>query len=247
MLNKTTLEELSKQLQLAAETNAGFEANRTLDEEDAYVIQKLVAASTDGKPKVWKTGFLSTGAVFCAPIAASQCKFGPANFSAQNFPATYVEGELAFRLNRVFEAGRSYSDDDILQSINAVSVAIEVLDSRIKNWMEAGEFWHLADRQLNGALALGGEVLDCKGVDYATQAVQLYVNGELVVDDVGSHPQRDPTTLLAGFVRQLTSRGYTFLPGSWVTTGTWTGLSAVKPGDEVLCIFQGLGQASLRL
>ena len=225
----------------------GYEADCTIDEDDAYAIQSLVAASMGREPKVWKTGQLSSGAVFCAPIAANKCQFGPANFSARNFAATYVEGELAFRLNRAFEAGKTYSDEEVLQAVDAVAVTIEVLDSRIKNWMEAGELWHLADQQMNGALALGSEVLDWQAIDCATQAVQLYVNGELVVDDAGSHPQLDPRTLLGGFVRQLTSRGYKLLPGSWVTTGTWTGISAAKPGDEVQCVFTGVGQASLTL
>lgn len=247
MIDKTKIEKLGQQLRLATETKVAFEADCTINEDEAYAIQSLVAASMDREPKVWKTGQLSSGAVFCAPIAANKCQFGPANFSAQNFAETYVEGELAFRLNRAFEADKTYSDEEVLQAVDAVAVTIEVLDSRLKNWMEAGEFWHLADQLLNGALALGDEVLDWQAIDCATQAVQLSINGELVVNDAGSHPQLDPRTLLGGFVRQLTSRGYTLLPGSWVTTGTWTGLSAVKTGDEVQCVFPGVGQVSLTL
>jgi 2-keto-4-pentenoate hydratase/2-oxohepta-3-ene-1,7-dioic acid hydratase (catechol pathway) len=35
--------------------------------------------------------------------------------------------------------------------------------------------------------------------------------------------------------------------GDIVTTGTWTGLTAVRPVEEMAAVFPGIGEARLRL
>ncbi|OUR74201.1 hypothetical protein A9Q77_04870 [Marinomonas sp. 42_23_T18] len=226
--------------------------------EEAYQIQFLnnQVLELSDKTRYWKTGILSNGQVFCAPINNALCQTSPANFCHRTFHALHVEAELAFRINRPFLAKDSQvtspSDDQILATIDNVCVSIEVLDSRLRDWQSADEMKHLADNQMNGALVLGqGIRFDAMQkepmINFMEQEVALYINNELVVLDKGSHPQKDPSSLLCDFIREANLRGYDILEDSWVTTGTWSGYPQAKIGDKVKAIFKHLGEAELTL
>jgi len=238
-------ENISQQLLQAHQSGTPVRLDCELSVQETYTVQSLVGSELDPKPMNWKTGLLSDGSVFCAPIAASHCQSSPADFSRRVFNALHVEAELAYRFHSGFDANKTHKEEDVFAAIDRVAVAIEVLDSRLENWQEAGELLHLADNQMNGGLVIGSGIENWQGIEPGTQAIRLLINDKLVVADSGSHPQLDPTSLLAHFVNQACQLGYTLPPGTWVTTGTWSDYPRAEPGDRVQVEFPGIGEASL--
>lgn len=217
-----------------------------LTEENAYQLQQAIYQQ-NGPSRYWKTGLLSDGSVFTAPIAEQISQHSPGQFDGNQFNALHVEAELAYRFNRSFSAGQQYSEQEVFAALDQVAVSIEVLDSRLSDWLNANELYHLADNQMNGALVIGSGHGEWQSIDMASQRVELYINDERVFADQGSHPQQDPTVLLAGFVNQCSLRGYDLAEGSWLTTGTWSGYPTAQSGDRVRAIFPGVGEAQLQL
>lgn len=249
---------LSQQLLAAYHQQKPVNLSDELDIDSAYQVQHLnnQLLEAPDKTRYWKTGQLSDGKVFCAPISNNLCKFSPANFSDHKFNALHVEAELAFHINKSFLAkghqDSQASDEKILAAIDKVCVAIEILDSRLENWQTANEYLHLADNQMNGALVLGSEIPFDKRenkaqINFIEQTMSLYINDELIVEDKGSHPQQDPTSLLCDFVREANLRGYDIIENSWVTTGTWSGYPKADKGDKVTVAFHNLGDVTLQL
>ena len=218
----------------------------SLTEAQAYQIQQTVYKQQGGTP-YWKTGVLSDGSVFSAPVSAQNTQFSPARLNGAQFNALHVEAELAFQFNQAFMAGKEYSETEVMAAIEQVCVCIEILDSRLSHWETADEYWHLADNQMNGGMVLGTGIRDWQGINMTQQSFELFINDQIVASDQGSHPQQDPTQLLHDFVNRSTQQGYSLEAGSWVTTGTWSGYPTANPGDIVRVHFSNIGEALLVL
>jgi len=241
------IKQLAAELTTACNLRAVINTDLSLSVDQAYAVQQQKMQYLDPNPKHWKIGLMNDGEVFIAPIASQDSQQSPADYSDRQFNALHVEAELAYRLNTDFLPGQSYSEQQVFAGIDAIAVSIEILDSRLQNWLTASETLHLADNQMNGALAIGDAIKDWQSIDYARQKVQLFINRQLIVEDSGSHPQQDPTSLLCAGVNQGTKRGYTLTAGSWITSGTWSGYPRAKAGDYISVSFSGLGEASLQL
>ncbi|KJZ10326.1 hypothetical protein TW85_20315 [Marinomonas sp. S3726] len=221
--------------------------------EQAYQVQQMTIEKLDATPKFWKTGLLSNQRSFCAPIANKLYQQSPADFSNNTFNALHVEAELAFRINQDFlakpEQASNVTEESVLNSLDQMCVAIEVLDSRLLDWQTAAENLHLADNQMNGALILGtGVPFDAHNpINFSQQGFVLSINDKEVVLDKGSHPQEDPISLVYGFIKEANLRGYDILKGSWLTTGTWSGYPSANAGDRVKVSFSDIGEAELIL
>ena len=79
------------------------------------------------------------------------------------------------------------------------------------------------------------------------QSVELTVNGKSVVSRTGSHPSGNPFALAEWAAAHCVARGMPLAAGDIVTTGTWTGLTPVAPGDDVVARFAGIGESTLRM
>jgi len=241
------IKKLAAELTTAYNLRTVINTDLSLSVDQAYAVQQQKMQYLEPNPRHWKIGLMNDGEAFIAPIASQDSQRSPANFSERKFNALHVEAELAYRINRDFLPGQSYSEQQVLAGIDALAVSVEILDSRLHNWQEASETQHLADNQMNGAVVIGEVLKDWQNIDYARQKVQLFINRQLIVEDSGSHPQQDPRSLLCAGVNQGTKRGYKLAAGSWIISGTWSGYPRAKAGDYVSVNFLGLGEASLQL
>ncbi|MGH8705711.1 MAG: fumarylacetoacetate hydrolase family protein, partial [Burkholderiales bacterium] len=144
-----------------------------------------------------------------------------------------VEAEIAFRL------GADLQPEEAL-------VLIELCETRLADWAKAPLLWKLADFQSNAALIVGSGTRAWREIDFAAQRVELWVNGVIKAQAVGAHPAKDPSLLLPWMLGHCAGRGG-LRAGDIVATGSWVGIVKVKPGDDVVARFPGIGEASLRL
>ena len=214
---------------------------------EAYLIQDAVFAvrHPGRRASAWKAGAAGPGSEPTgAPIG--EVRASPASFGADAFHMIGIEAEVAFRLGRDLPA-REYSTADLVEAVSEALVTIEVCDTRLANWKAASPLWKLADFQLNGALVTGSGTRDWQAIDFGKQRAELWVNGRKIAERAGSHPLGSPFNVLPWAVAHCADRVGGLRKGDLVTTGSWTGMEFVAPGDAVLARFPGIGEAGVRI
>ncbi|MDX1605629.1 MAG: fumarylacetoacetate hydrolase family protein [Candidatus Competibacterales bacterium] len=214
----------------------------------AYTIQDAVAARLwPGAITAWKTGAKAPDAEpIAAPILQPLIFHGDTELPGSDFQHRGIEGELAYRLGQDLPLKEApYSKHDLREAISAIHPAIEIVDSRLSDWEQAGPLWKLADNQINGALVVGPAVSDWRAVKPTKQPVELHVDGESVVSATGGNPAGDPIRLLVWMANHCAARGYSLSAGTLITTGSCTGLRFVGPDSTAKVIFAGLGTVTV--
>jgi 2-keto-4-pentenoate hydratase len=218
-------------------------------EAEAYALQdKVFATRFPGqRVRAWKAG---AGRPDAQPVGApiGAVTPSPAVLPSGDFHMFGVEAEIAFRIGRdLTTRANAWTEDELGDSIGEVLVAIELCDTRLADWKSAPPLWRLADFQLNGALVVGSGTRDWRELDFAMQRAELHVNGALKVAKTGSHPMGSPMRVLPWAVEHCARRTGGLKAGDLVTTGSWTGMEFVAPGDALRAVFPGIGEASLKI
>ena len=201
-------------------------------------------------PRYWKSGgpARDAAALNHAPLPEPgvQTDVATAQAPAQVFSLRGVEGEIALRLGQdvTAEQAAALTPETARTLIDAYAVAIEFVDSRWREGMQAPALTLLADGLCHGGLALGPwqDFAPLRTHDWSQQSCSLQVNDGAVQSFTGSHSLQDPTWLLAAWLQHVTAQYGTVTAGTVVTTGTWTGCPEVQAGDLVSVRFDGLGE-----
>jgi len=229
--------------------SSAIEAPASADE--TYRVQNAVlhALAPGERVDAWKVSPPNPAyGITASPIPPQCLHAGMASLPAAPSGLLGVEVEIAFRFGRdLAERDAPYGDDEVYEALDAAVVAIELCATRLADWKDAAPLWRLADFQSNAALVVGSGVEAWRDIDFPGQTVQLWINGALRTEAQGSHPARDPSTLVPWLARHAIARRGALARGDVVTTGSWTGLTAVAAGDRVEARFPGVGQAVLNL
>ena len=213
---------------------------------EAYWVQEVVLRGIDPRrPKSWKVSPPRDGTEsFGSPTPLRAVQVSPARFPGAN-RILGVEAEVAFRFGSTPKArGKRV---DVENAIDEAFVLIELCESRFLNWHEVPSLTRIADLQSHGGFSLGTGTHDWRSLDFSRQQVELLVNGKSVAEDKGSHPTGDPLALVAWAAAHCHSRGMPLVSGDIVTTGTWTGMTPIAAGDQVIARFEGIGEAGLAM
>lgn len=218
-------------------------------EQEAYEIQDRVFAVRFPGQRVsaWKAGGAKPGAeMSAAPIGSVLAS--PAEVSGKSFHMFGIEAEVAFRIQGDLRAKPGgWSTEEVSEAIGEVLVTLEICDTRLADWKAAPPLSRLADFQLNGALVTGSGIRDWRKVDFGAQQVELWVNGHRKSVVTGSHPLGDPLSVMPWIAGHCARRTGGLKRGDLVTTGSWTGMEFLSPGDSVLVRFPGIGEAGLKI
>jgi len=153
-----------------------------------------------------------------------------------------VEPEIAFVLARPLE-GDAVTPQDVLNATAYVCPALEIIDSRIRNW-QIRLLDTVADNASSGGLVLGApRTLGLVG-DLAALGVTLEKNGQVVQTGTGSAVLGHPAIAVAWLARTLTRLGERLDAGHIVLSGSATAAVTVTPGDLVRTTIEGLGSVS---
>ena len=222
------------------------------DFEQAYRIQALVLqrceAGSDASPHCWKSGGASRQTELThALLPSAGIWVSPAQAGGWPFRIRGVEAEIALRLGRTVDAtlAAQLSEHDSAQLIDAMTVSIEMVDSRWRQGVEVSPAHKLADHQLHGALILGAWQ-PYQARDWSRQSGEVRIGSQRIAFS-GSHPLQDPAWLLPCWLRHATQHNRVLPAGTVVTTGSWCGMPLAQPGDEVTVVFQGLEPVCIQL
>lgn len=215
---------------------------------EAYLVQDRVFAARypKGRAIAWKAGTSGPQAETTgAPIG--DVRPSPAAFAANAFHMIGIEAEVAYRFKRDLPGAATISEAELADAVGEVLVTIEICDTRMADWKGASPLWKLADFQLNGALVTGSGTSAWRDIDFLRQSAELWVDGEKKVERTGVHPLGDPFKVLPWAVAHCAQRVGGLKAGDLVTTGSWTGMEFVNPGQTVVARFPGIGEASVRI
>jgi len=248
MIDKKRIRGLSELLLEAHYAGTAIQLDPALfleDANEAYWVQEVVLRGLDSRrPISWKVSPPREGVSFGSPTPFKTLQVSPAVFPGAN-RLLGVEAEVAFRFGRAPQHDGERAE--IEDAIDEAFVLIELCESRFMNWDEVPVLTRVADFQSHGGFALGSGTRDWRGIDFSRQAVELLVNGKQVAANQGSHPSGDPLALAVWAVAHCHGRGMPIAAGDIVTAGTWTGMTKIDWGDEVIARFPGIGESTLAM
>ncbi len=241
--------ELRQQGRTVSELPEGL---RPASSEDAYAIQDALHRAGG-----WEIGALKVG---CTSEAAQQA-LGIGEPIAGRIPAATIspsgaevpvarfhhppllECEVAFRLGVDVE---SAPVEPVGHLVDAVAGAIEVVDTRFDPQFGASGWSTVADNSAAAALVLG-EPVDPSEVAPTEVSVILHAAGTELARGRGDAVLGDPYRSLAWVLSHEVGRGRHVPAGTWVITGTCSGLTDCPVGQAVTARFDQLGDVTLVL
>jgi 2-keto-4-pentenoate hydratase len=133
----------------------------------------------------------------------------------------------------------------VLAATRAVAPAIEVLDSRFRDYRFSLPDV-VADNASSGRFVLGGGFVDPADLDLATLGCVLELNGEVVATAAGGAVLGHPARAVAWLARTLAVRGRGLRAGQVVLSGGLTSAVPLGPGDLLTATFARLGDVEVR-
>jgi 2-keto-4-pentenoate hydratase len=220
------------------------DAARPQSEADSYAIQDAVIRRLGERVGGWKVGFSPEGGIFCAPIYASKVHASPASLPATGFHLLGIECEIGFRVNQALAARvQPYSREEVLAA-SSLHPTIEVVDSRYQDFRSLDRLQVLADNFSNGGLVYGAAATGWQGMDLVHPPIAVTADGKNFADCTGLRAG-DPIGLLVDLVNHVANRRGGVSAGTFVTTGTHTGMVFTEPGTRIRADYGPLGQVEV--
>ena len=164
----------------------------------AYAVQDLLIRSL-GPIGGWKVGAKGPDhEPTCAPLPAAGILATPATLPDGAWRARGIETELALRIDADLpERDVPYTLDEVAAAIGAVLPAIEVVETRLREFPKAAPLAMLADLGAHGALVTGAAMPFRPGL-LATRelAAQQWFDDKQVADSVGALPTLESLSML---------------------------------------------------
>lgn len=151
-----------------------------------------------------------------------------------------VEGEIAFILKKDL-VGPGVSVLDVLKSTEAILPALEIVDSRIKDW-KITLADTIADNASSGLYVLGEKIKKVTEIDIKQIGMALYKNGELQNTGVGAAALGNPAKCVAWLANKLAEYNIHLKAGEIILSGALSAAIDAKPGDEFIAKFSQLGE-----
>lgn len=217
---------------------------RPRDVPEAHAIQDALVAALGERVAGWKVGARQDGKVVRGAIVASRVIASGGSIASSQVPLRGVEAEIAFRFERDLPAReRAYDYEEVASAVVALP-AIEIVDSRYRDYQHAPFLERVADFVSNGAFVHGAPQSHWREFDLANLDARLEFDGALVVRRTGGHPAGDPLLPAVDLVNDLRLENGV-RAGTLMTTGTFTGFNIAKPGQHAKAVFEGFGSAEV--
>lgn len=154
-----------------------------------------------------------------------------------------VEIEVAFLLGADLPSS-GCTEADVLTATEALAPAIELIDSRIRNWTISLADT-IADNASSAGFAVGQARVDPATVDLRAIDATLWRDGEPVAQGRSDAVLGNPATAVAWLARTVARFGVRLRAGHLVLPGACARAVDVHPGDAFTAAFTGLGTVSL--
>jgi len=154
-----------------------------------------------------------------------------------------VEIEVAFLLGRDLP-GEDCTEADVLAATEAFAPAIELIDSRIREW-RISLADTIADNASSAGFVLGAARVAPSDVDVRRIEAGLWCGDQLVVRGRSDAVLGDPTVAVAWLARKVAAFGVRLKAGHVILPGACARAVDVWPGEHYRATFDDLGSVSL--
>ncbi|BFM06045.1 2-oxo-3-hexenedioate decarboxylase [Halioxenophilus aromaticivorans] len=153
-----------------------------------------------------------------------------------------IEAELAF-VTKAPLKGPGIHIGDVLRATDFVMPAVEVIDSRYKDFKFDLKSV-IADNSSSSRFIAGGNAKPVSKLDLKTLGVVMEVNGEVVQLGAGAAVLGHPASSVAMLANMLGERGEEIPAGTFIMIGAITAAVQVNKGDSFVVRYQDLGTVS---
>lgn len=156
-----------------------------------------------------------------------------------------VEMEIAFILGEALP-GEGCTEADVLRATQWVTPAIELIDSRIKDWdIRIGDT--VADNASSAGYVLAEDRVAPGDLDLRAVSADLHRNGEIVASGRSDAVLGNPVTAVAWLARKVATFGVTLEAGHVILPGSVHRAVDVRPGDTFEALFDSFPYGSVVL
>lgn len=211
--------------------------------EDTIAGWKIAATSKSGQEHIGVQGPLE------GPYLSSHIYDDGAILSMTGNHMAVAEAEFAFRFGQTLEVReQAYSEQEVLVAVASLHPSLELPDSRISDYPDAGPAVLLADCACGRDWVLGAATrVDWRSMDLAECPAKLIINDATVTEGKGADALGHPVTALTWLVNKLCQRGIAIQADQVVTTGVCGKPQPVKAGDRVVCDLGVFGTVGVQL
>ncbi|MBI4693083.1 MAG: fumarylacetoacetate hydrolase family protein [Gammaproteobacteria bacterium] len=150
-----------------------------------------------------------------------------------------AEGEIALVLGRELR-GPGVTPADVLAAIRGVRVAIEIVDSRIRDWKIRIQDT-VADNASSGFFVVGTDEVPPDGFDFEKTGLVMHLNGSENARGHAAMALGSPLVSTAWLANAMGQFGAALGAGEVILSGSLVPLQPVKSGDHVRCELAGVG------
>ena len=155
-----------------------------------------------------------------------------------------IEPEIAFILKSDL-SGPGVTVADVLQATAGVMPAIEIIDSRVKDWKIKIQDT-IADGASIGRIIVSGKLSPVDEIDLRFTGLVLEKSGEVVATAAGAAVLGHPANAVAWLANKLSQYGMKLEAGDIVMSGSLTAACQVASGDNIRATFDRIGSISAR-
>ena len=230
---------------LTAEQGYAAQAQLPMAAGRAVVGWKIAATSANGQAHI------NVGGPLAGRLLSGQVFDSGATVPSAGNRMRVAEPEFAFTMGQdLVPQATPYTPQQVMAAVATLHPAIEVPDSRLAPFTEAGEAQLLADNACARHFVLGPAAPDgWRALDLSTHAVHARVDQgarlQCTREGTGANVLGDPRIALTWLVNQLSSLGIALHKGQVVTTGTCMVPLALAPGQTVTADYGSLGQVRM--
>jgi 2-keto-4-pentenoate hydratase len=223
--------------------------------QEGYAIQALLERHSAAPLFGWKIAATSQAGQahigVDGPIAgrllAERVTADGASMSIAGNEMLVAEPEFAFRMGRDLQPRpRAYTVAEALDAVVSLHPAIEVPDSRYRDFVHAGAPQLIADNACAHRFVLGPATsADWRAIDLVEHLVAAHVAGKIQRQGKGANVLGDPRVALTWLANELSGLSITLRKDQVVTTGTCMVPLAIAAGDSVVADFGIFGRVSI--
>ena len=235
------------------------EACRPMNAEQGYAAQAQLPMVSGREVVGWKIAatsvngqaHINVGGPLAGRLLAGQVFESGRTVPSSGNRMRVAEPEFAFAMGHDLPPqAMPYTQDQVMAAVASLHPALELPDSRLSPFTEAGEAQLLADNACARHFVLGQAAPEAwRKLDLSTFEVRARVEqgGQLKLarEGTGAQVLGDPRTALTWLVNRLSDLGIALKKGQVVTTGTCMVPLALVPGDKVSADFGQLGQVQM--
>lgn len=223
--------------------------------ERAFALQGLVTKELGWTQCGWKIGCTSERAktALNSPGPFPGTMFANRVFrSGDHYPSIavnkrVVEPEVCFRMKSdLLPRGRDYAAGDVMAAVDAVCVAIEIVNPRTPKGFGEAAPWFTVDCGLNDGIVLGEWKKPLERGQFAGLRGEVTCNGTPRQGGVGSNALGGGDLALTWLANYLNTHGTGLKAGDIITTGVITEFFSAALGDVAEASFEHLGTVKVR-